>query len=406
MLSDNIIIQLEQILTKKYLHFADETVEAINYCDSLGETLTTLDKHPDNEFYIRILQLLRLFFNSEFMLQNNRISKALKSYQKLQSAFTETQSRFPDLYSRWQYDIDRIILRIDARTQDLKAQIAMSENDLTQAEILLVETINRYSNELQLEQDKGDYDHYFDSLGLIFQTTGFFYQIRGSNSRTREDLYQAHRNLKKAKFLGQPILDSTLEKIREDINSLTIAKLEGHAESLFNQGSVQSESEFFDKAKVNFQKSAQFYRSLRRIHNIFEYELQEQIQFSSYYEAMAKNFMAQDDNEQAALYFSHATQTLNKVTQQLPSESLKENFEPQIIYFESMHLFCQAVTEYDKLIPEAVDHFNEAQEKLENAKAKADASHNAPLVKNCVEALNKLHSYQEIAGLMFQPDAN
>ena len=37
-----------------------------------------------------------------------------------------------------------------------------------------------------------------------------------------------------------------------------------------------------------------------------------------------------------------------------------------------MQLFCQAVTEYDNMIPEAITHFTEARKKLEEAKMKAD----------------------------------
>ena len=166
----------------------------------------------------------------------------------------------------------------------------------------------------------------------------------------------------------------------------------------------KSEIEKFDSAKINYQKSAQLYRSLNNIRKSIEYELQEQIQFSSYYEATAKSLMIQDNNEQAAIQFSHAVNTLQKVLQKLPSESLKQNFEPQIKYFEAMRMFCQAVIEYDKLIPEAIGHFNEAQQDLEIAKSKAEELRNIPLTKSCIDALNKLNSYQEIAGLMFQPD--
>ncbi|UCE12959.1 MAG: hypothetical protein JSV04_12295 [Candidatus Heimdallarchaeota archaeon] len=405
MSENNIIAQVENILTKKYCFSADEAIETVNQCNGLGEALVPLDL-PEKDFYMRILQHLHLFYNSEFMFFNNRTSKALKSYQKLQTAISETQTLFPDSYARLRYDIDRHVLRIDARIQEARAKIAVSEEDVVQAEVLYVETINRYNTELEIEQNNNDYDHYFNSLSNIFQTTGQLYYLRGKAYKNRSDLYQALRNLKKARFLGQANIEPFLETTRENIISLTLEKLENQAESLFTDGLIASEAEYYENAKNKYQKSAQLYRSLKHIHKSVEYELQEEIQFSSYYEATAKNFMIQDDNEQAALQFSFATQTLRKVLEKLPSEALKQNFEPQIIYFEGMQLFCQAVTEYDNMIPEAMTHFEEAQRKLEEAQTKAKELENAPLLKSCVDALNKLNSYQEIAGLMFQQEEN
>lgn len=403
MSDENLLVKIKNILTQRYCLSADETVETISECDSLGEALVSLDL-PEKEFYIRILQHLRQFYNSEFMFHSNRITKALNSYQKLQTAILETQTQFPDLYSRLRYDIDRFVLRIDARIQETRAQIALAENDIVQADVLYVETINRYNNELKLEQAENDYDHYFDSLSNIFQTTGRLYRLRGKNSNNSNDLYQAHRNLKKAQFLGQPNLKTILERTREDIISINLKKLESQAELLFSQGLEKSEEEQFNDAKNSYQKSAQLYHSLNYIRKSIEYELQEQIQFSSYYEATAKNLMIQDDNEEAGRQFSYATQTLQKVLQKLPSDSLRQNFEPQIKYFQAMQLFCQAVTEYDKMIPEAIHHFEEAQQKLEAAKTEAEELENAPLLKSCMNALNKLNSYQEIADLMFHSD--
>ncbi len=403
MSDENILLEIKKILTRKYCLSADETVETVSLCDSLGEALDSMD-FPEKDFNVRILQLLRLFYNSEFMFHSNRTKKALNSYQKIQTAILETQTQFPDLYSRLRYNIDRLVLRIDARIQETRAQVALAENDIVQADVLYVETINRYNNELMLEQNNDDYDHYFDSLSNIFQTTGQLYHLRGMNSNNCNDLYQALRNLKKAQFLGQPNLKALLEKIREDITLLTLSKLENQADSLFSLGLEKSEAEQFDDAKNNYQKSAQLFHSLSQIRKSIEYELQEQIQYSSYYEATAKNFMVQDNNEQAALQFSYATKTLEKVLQKLPSESLRQNFEPQIKYFQAMQLFCQAVTEYDNLLPEAIEHFEEAKQKLDEAKNKAEESQNIPLTKSCFTALNKLNSYQEIAGLMFQTD--
>jgi hypothetical protein len=397
----NIIVKVIQILTQKYRTSADEAVETVGQCDNLGEALVAID-FSEKDFYMRILQHLRLFYNSEFMLLSDRTKKALASYQKLQAGILETQTLYPDLYSQLQYDIDRLVLRIDARIQETRARIAEAENDIVQADVLYVETINRYNNELTVEQNKNDYDHYFNSLGIIFYITGHLYRLRGKNSNNSNDLYLALKNLKKAQFLGHSDTGNILNQTQEDIKSLTREKLEHQAEVLFAQGLTNSEADQFDTAKVNYQKSAQLYHSLNKIHKKVEYELQEQIQFSSYYEATAKAFMIQDNNEQAAVQFSYANQTLQKVLQKLPSDALRQSFDPQIKYFQAMQLFCQAVTEYDNMSPEAIDHFTEAREKLKEAKMMADENQNVPLSKGCTDALNKLDSYQEIAGLMFQ----
>ena len=396
--------RVKQILTRKYCTSADEAVETVGQCDNLGESLVPID-FPEKDFYMRILQHLRLFYNSEFMLYSDRIKKALSSYQKLQTGILETQTQYPDLYSQLQYDIDRLVLRIDARIQETRARIAEAENDMVQADVLYVETINRYNNELTVEQNKSDYDHYFNSLGIIFHTTGHLYRLRGRNSNNANDLYLALRNLKKAQFLGYSDR-GILDQVQEEIMSLTLTKLERQAELLFTQGLTNSEADQFDAAKANYQKSAQLYHSLNKIQNSMEYELQEQIQNSSYYEATAKAYMIQDNNEEAALQFSYANQTLEKVLQKLPSDALKKTFEPQIKYFQAMQLFCQAVTEYDNMSPEALDHFKEARENLEEAKVMADENQNVPLSKGCTDALNKLNSYQEIAGIMFQETDN
>ena len=400
MSDENIVVKVKQILTQKYCTSADEAVETVGKCDNLGEALVSTD-FPEKDFYLRILQQLRLFYNSEFMLYSDRIKKALASYQKLQAGILETQTQYPDLYSQLQYDIDRLVLRIDARIQETRARIAEAENDMVQADVLYVETINRYNNELTVEQNNSDYDHYFNSLGVIFHITGHLYRLRGMNAKNSEDLYLALRNMKKAQFLGYSDKE-ILNQTHEDIMSLTLEKLEHQAEVLFTRGMTNSEADKFDIAKVNYQKSAQLYHSLNKIQKNVEYELQEQIQFSSYYEATAKAFMIQDNNEQAALQFSYANQTLQRVLQKLPSDALRQTFDPQIKYFQAMQLFCQAVTEYDNMSPEAIAHFTEAREKLAEAKEMADENQNLPLSKGCSDALNKLDSYQEIAGLMFQ----
>jgi len=402
---EGLYTNIKEVITQRYLRTLEETIEAVNQCDSIIEALSSEDL-PEKEFYIRILQHFHLFLNSEFMFQRKRLEKALKSYQKLQINIAETQTQFPDHYSSWRYDIDRLLFRIDARLHEVRARLALEKNDAVQADVLYVETINRYNAELQLEQDQSDYDHYFDSLGNIFLTTGYLYRLRGNNSKNPNELYQAIRNFKKAKFLGLPHLDEIIKETRENVKSLTLAKLESQAELLFGNGLAESEAERFKEAKINYQKSAQLYSSLKQINPNIEYELQEQIQFSSYYEAAAKNFMVQDDNEQAAIQFSHAAQTLMNVLQKLPSDVLKQQFDPQITYFQAMQLFCQAVTEYDKMIPEAMDHFKDAQEKILKTKLKAEEAENTPLINSCNDAINKLNSYLEIAELMFQPNAN
>ncbi|UCG04414.1 MAG: hypothetical protein JSW11_10590 [Candidatus Heimdallarchaeota archaeon] len=401
MADENIIAQVKKILTQKYCISADETVETVGLCDNLGEALVATD-FPEKDFYLRLLQHLRLFYNSEFMLFSDRIKKALSSYQKLQTGILETQTQYPDLYSQLQYDIDRLVLRVDARIQETRARIAEAENDIVQADVLYVETINRYNNELVVEQNKNDYDHYFNSLGIIFHITGHLYRLRGKSSKNIDDLYLALRNLKKAHFLGYSNIETLLDQTQREIMLFTLEKLEHQAELIFTQGLAKSEVDQFDGAKANYQKSAQLYHSLNKIQKKVEYELQEQIQYSSYYEATAKAFMIQDNNEQAALQFSYANQTLQKVLEKLPSDALKQTFEPQIKYFQAMQLFCRAVTEYDNMSPEAIDHFAEARDKLLEAKKMADENQNIPLSKGCTNALNKLDSYQEIAGLMFQ----
>ncbi|MFX0050042.1 MAG: hypothetical protein ACFE8U_02000 [Candidatus Hermodarchaeota archaeon] len=396
---------IKEFLAQKYLLSPDETVEAVNQCASIIETLSSED-FPEKDFYIRILQHFHLFLNSEFKLQRKRLEKALQSYQKLQKHIIETQTQFPDLYSSWRFDIDRLLLRVDARIQEVRALVALANNDTVQAEVLYVETINRYNTELQLEQERSDYDHYFDSLGNIFQTTGNLHKLRGNNTKNPKELYQAIKNFKKAKFLGIPNLDETIKETHEMAFTLTLGKLENQAESLFNKGLVASEAEQYKVAKNNYQKSAQLYSALRQKNPSIEYELQEQIQYSSYNEAAAKDFMTQDDNEQAAIQFSHASQTLLNVLQKLPTEALKQQFDPQINYFQAMQLFCKAVTEYDKMIPEAMNHFKEAKQKIEETKIKAEETENTPLINSCNDALNKLNSYLEISELMFQSETN
>ncbi len=398
----NIITQVETILKKPYLISADNMIDAINQCDNLAELLLTKE-FPNNEFFILILQHLRDFFNAEYKFQRKQTDKALNAYQKLETNIRDTQTKFPDLYSNWRYNIDRLMLRIDARIQETKAIIAIEGNDYLQADILYVETIKRYTNELKLEQTNNDYEHYFNSLMNIYQSTGFLYRSRGKNNNNRNELYEAIKNLKKAKFLGQVDIDPILSEIHEDIITLTLEKLEQQAETTFNNGLLESEAERFSTAVTFYHKSAQLYRLLNHIRNNIEYVLQEQIQLSSYYEAKAKSLMGLDDNERAAQQFSNASQILQKVLESISIDALKQNFEPQIDYFQAMHLFCLAVTEYDNMIPESINHFNESKEKIEKSKIKSYEINNIPLSKSCEDALNKINSYLEVASLMFQP---
>jgi len=397
----NLEQKIEGLLAQKYPLITEDTIKVVSECDQLGEVL--VEKNVQNQnFFTRILQHVRLFNNAEFMFLSGRYDKAQTSYLKLKSSISETQSEFPDLYSRWLNHINRLILRLDARLQETRAISALNENDTVQADVLYVETVNRYSQELKVEQENSDYNHYFDTLGNIFRTTGKLLYLRGVNSQNKKELYQAIRNFKKAIFLGQSYLGESIVEISNIITDLTTSHIENQAETLFALGVQNSESEKFLDAKNDYHKSAQYYRSLRRIRSKFEYELQEQIQLSSYYEAAGKNLLIHDNNEQAALQFSNAAHILQQVLQKLPSEELKENFEPQIIYFEAMRLYCQAVKEYDEMIPEAMEHFIEAENKLRTARERATELQNTPLINNCNDVLNKINSYQDIAKMMFE----
>ena len=129
------IAKLKEMFSQDYQISADGTVEIVNYCDQLSESISSLE-NPDLDFYLNILQNLRLFFNSEFLFLSKQTNKALSNYQKLRDSFSKTQTEFPDYYSSWQYDIDRLMLRIDARTQNLRAYAILDEQDFAQAEIL------------------------------------------------------------------------------------------------------------------------------------------------------------------------------------------------------------------------------------------------------------------------------
>lgn len=401
----DVVTKLKEMFTHDYQVSVDGTAEIVGYCDQLIESLSS-QENPELDFYLNILQNLRLFFNCEFLFLSKRMDKAINNYQKLREFLSKTQTDFPDYYSNWQYDLDRLMLRIDARIQNLRAHTVLEEKDFAQAAILFTEAIKRYSTELELEQERQDYYHYFDSLRNIYYVTGLLYKLRGLSTSNWKEMYQALRFFRKARFLGQEASNIDFNETREGIITFRLQKLEKQAETYFTNGMIQSQQENYHEAMINYNKSAQLYRSLRKVRESIEYELQEQIQLSSYYEALAKGLIANDDNETAAKNFLHARETLDRVLQKIPSEKLGNTFKPQILYFDAMHIFCQAVVEYDQLKPESIEHFSDAIEKLENAKEKAEEFNNIPLVESCTEAINKLNSYQEIGGIMFQSDSS
>jgi hypothetical protein len=404
MTDEIIVIRIKEILSQDYQASADKSADIVNLCDQLNEDLSS-QEHASADFYLNFTQNLRLFLNSEFFFLNNRIDKSLTNFQKLRESISKTQTEYPEYYSQWQYDFDRLLLRIDARIQNLRAHKYLQTEDIAQAEILFTESIKRYTTELELEQASQDYFHYFDSLRNIYYISGLLYRLRGNRDKNAKELYEALRLFRKAEFLGQESSNTDFDETREEITTLTIKKLESQADGYFNSGVIFSQEEHFHEAKTSYYKSAQVFRSLRKLRDSFEYELQEQIQLSSYYEALAKDFVSKDNNEQAAMKFLYSKQTLEKVLSILPSEEMISSFEPQIEYFDAMYIFCQAVVEYDKLQPEAIEHFSEAAKKLEQAKEKAITMNNVPLVEGCEDALKKISSYEEIAELMFQPES-
>jgi len=363
MTDDIIVLKIKEILSQDYQTSAEKSAEVVDLCDQLNGALSS-QEDASTDFYVSFTQNLRLFLNSEFFFLNNWVDKSLNNFQKLRESILKTQNEFPDYYAQWQYDIDRLLLRIDARIQNLRANKSLQTEDITQAEILFTETIKRYSTELELEQVSQDYFHYFDSLRNIYYISGLLFKLKGNRDKNAKELYQALRLFRKARFLGQESSNVDFNDTREDIIALTMQKLETQAEKYFTSGIIYSQDEQFHEAMVNFYKSAQVFRSLRKFSDSVEYELQEQIQLSSYYEALAKDLISKDNNEQATMKFLYAKQTLEKVLSNLPSEELITTFEPQIQYFDAMRIFCQAVVEYDKLQPEAIKHFSDAAKKL------------------------------------------
>ena len=392
---------LKEIFVQDYQSNVENISEVISLCDDLNELLNE-EENVDLEFYHHIIQNTRMFLNCEFLFLSKKIKKASTSFQKLHGLISKTQNDFPDYYSKWQYDIDRLLLRIDARSQNVRALICIEENDIAQADLLFTETIKRYSTELELEQSKQDYYHYFNSLRNIYYVTGLLYELRGGRDLNSNELYQALRFFRKARYLGHETSDVDFNNTVEKILSFRLNKLEKQAELYFQSGLIDTKDERYRNAMINYSKSAQVYNSLKKLKDSIEYELQEQIQMSSYYEVVAKDLISKDNNEAAAKNFHYARQTLDRVLERIPSEELKDSFKPQIMYFEAMHLFCTAVVEYDQLETGAIDHFNEASERLSQAKEIAESLNNVPLIDSCTEAINKLDSYLNIAEIMFQ----
>lgn len=404
MSDDTTELKIKEILSQDYQTSADKSADIVSLCDQLSEDLSS-QENTDVDFYVNFTQNLRLFLNSEFFFLNNRIDKSLSSFQKLRESISKTQNEFPEYYAQWQYDIDRLLLRIDARIQNLRAHKSIQTKDLSQAEILFNESIKRYTTELELEQASQDYNHYFDSLRNIYYISGLLFKLKGDRDKNAKELYQALRLFRKARFLGQESSNADFEETREVIIGLIIERLEAQAEGYFTSGLIFSQDEHFHEAMEKYYKAAQVFRSLRKLKDTVEYELQEQIQLSSYYEALAKDLISKDNNERAALKFINAKQTLERVLSNIPSDGLVETFEPQIQYFDAMRVFCQAVVEYDQLKPEAIQHFSEAAKKLEQAKEKAIALNNTPLIDGCSETIKKINSYEEIAELMFKSES-
>jgi len=404
MTEDITVLKIKEILSQDYQTSADKSAEIVSLCDQLSEALSS-QEHASTDFYVSFAQNLRFFLNCEFFFLTDRIEKALTNFQKLRESISKTQTDFPEYYAQWQYDIDRLLLRTDARIQNLRAQKSLQTEDIAQAEILFTETIKRYSTELELEQVSQDYIHYFDSLRNIYYISGLLFRLKGNRNKNAKELYQALRLFRKARFLGQESSNADFNTTREEIIALTMQKLETQAEGYFTSGVIFSQDEHYHEAMLYYYKSAQVFRSLRKLEDSVEYQVQEQIQLSSYYEALAKDLISKDNNEQAAMKFLYAKQTLERVLSNLPSEGLIVTFEPQIQYFNAMHVFCQAVVEYDKLQPEAIEHFSEAAKNLEQAKEKAISQNNIPLIEGCDEAIKKIRSYEEIAELMFQSES-
>ncbi|MHA2175933.1 MAG: hypothetical protein ACXABI_13965 [Candidatus Hodarchaeales archaeon] len=393
---------LREIFAQDYQTNTEKATEVISLCDDLNETLNEKE-NTDTDFYLHIIQNIRMFLNCEFFFLSKSMTKALTNFQKLHGVILKTQNDFPDYYSKWEYDIDRLLLRIEARTQNARALVSIEENDTAQADLLFNESIKRYTTELELEQSKQDYYHYFDSLRNIYYVTGLLYKLRGEGGFNTKELFQALRFFRKARFLGHETSDIDFNETKDKILSFRLHKLEKQAELYFESGLVETQNEHYKNAMSNYNKSAQVYNSLKKLKDSVEYELQEQIQMSSYYEVLAKDLISKDNNELAARNFQYAQQTLHRVLEKIPSEELKNSFKPQIQYFDAMHIFYTAVVEYDQMKPEAIDHFNEASEKLTDAKEMAESLNNIPLIESCTEAINKLSSYQDIVEIMFQP---
>jgi len=146
---------LKEIFAQDYQPNTEKITEVISMCDDLSVILNE-EENADLEFYHHIMQNTRMFLNCEFLFLSKNIKKASTNFQKLHGLISKTQNDFPDYYSKWQYDIDRLLLRIDARHQNVRALVCIEENDTAQADLLFNETIKRYTTELELEQNIQD----------------------------------------------------------------------------------------------------------------------------------------------------------------------------------------------------------------------------------------------------------
>ena len=111
------VSKVKQILSQDYQTSAEKSAEMVSLCDQLSETLSS-DTSEDKDFYIKFAQILRLFMNCEFFFLNNKFDKSLSNFEKLRESILKTQSDYAEFYTQWQYDLDRLLLRIDARIQN------------------------------------------------------------------------------------------------------------------------------------------------------------------------------------------------------------------------------------------------------------------------------------------------
>lgn len=388
------------LLTGDYITDLEVSTHQSLLCNSLLEELNIIDI-PGKEFFTLLITYYRAFLKSGMEFLSGRFEKALKGYQKLLNDFSSLQTNFANLYAVYRYDIDRLTLRIDGRIYETRASIALANQDLAQAQILLSETINRFSKEFTYEQEYGDFSHYVNTLGNYHLNLGNLTVINAQASQESKQFYEAINNYKKANFLGVRDLTADIKKLKEEVKNLYLTKQESFSEQIFQEGLKSIDNENFSQGKRYFLKASQIYQSLQNIEKKIDWLFQEKLQLSSYYEAKAKDLMIRDENKKASTQFSKASTILNDLLTVLDNEAISQSFQPQIEYFNGMSLFCLAVSEYDNMNPNAQEHLKDSQAVLEQAINLAKHTDNKPLIQNCEESLNKIKSYQEIAKLMF-----